>query len=405
MGLTLDEFALWLNLEDVYWSEKGRQSIDAVVVAVVPARHQPARAAVLDRRLRGGAGAARRGRRAPRRRRDGVRARADPGGGRVPGRWCASSRASVHDRQRSACSCRSWRWWARCARPSPGSPLGAAPGAPLRHLGHGHARAACSRAAPRRPRAPSRARTRWRWPSASSAPSAAGRPSQRAASTRSTWPWANSATRPCDRAQLGEHARPPARPPRSRPSPPGQPSRHRTQSGRSLADLRSGQALVLAVVPLEQLVAQLGRILEPGEAAGLGGAAERAGEHALELPSRRATRASSSAWRRPSLGQRHVGAPGVLAGPAPLGLAVAREHELARALLAGRSIRADRRAGEEEEPDLERGEREDHAAHEDPLAARELAAARPSYFGRSPRMLRSHGACWRTVGSPPVRSS
>jgi hypothetical protein len=32
MGLTLDEFALWLNLEDVYWSEKGRQSIDAVVI-------------------------------------------------------------------------------------------------------------------------------------------------------------------------------------------------------------------------------------------------------------------------------------------------------------------------------------------------------------------------------------
>jgi hypothetical protein len=33
MGLTLDEFALWLNLEDVYWSQKGRESIDAVVVA------------------------------------------------------------------------------------------------------------------------------------------------------------------------------------------------------------------------------------------------------------------------------------------------------------------------------------------------------------------------------------
>jgi hypothetical protein len=32
MGLTLDEFALWLNLQDVYWSDKGRQSIDAVVV-------------------------------------------------------------------------------------------------------------------------------------------------------------------------------------------------------------------------------------------------------------------------------------------------------------------------------------------------------------------------------------
>jgi hypothetical protein len=32
-ALTLDEFALWLNLEDVYWSERGRRSIDAVIVA------------------------------------------------------------------------------------------------------------------------------------------------------------------------------------------------------------------------------------------------------------------------------------------------------------------------------------------------------------------------------------
>ncbi len=32
-GLTLDEFALWLNLEDVYWSAKGRESIDAVIIA------------------------------------------------------------------------------------------------------------------------------------------------------------------------------------------------------------------------------------------------------------------------------------------------------------------------------------------------------------------------------------
>jgi hypothetical protein len=32
-ALTLDEFALWLNLEDVYWSDKGRRSIDAVIVA------------------------------------------------------------------------------------------------------------------------------------------------------------------------------------------------------------------------------------------------------------------------------------------------------------------------------------------------------------------------------------
>lgn len=32
-GLTLDEFALWLELKDVYWSEDGRKSIDAVIVA------------------------------------------------------------------------------------------------------------------------------------------------------------------------------------------------------------------------------------------------------------------------------------------------------------------------------------------------------------------------------------
>jgi hypothetical protein len=34
-GLTLDEFALWLYLEDVYWSSQGRDSIDAVVVAAL----------------------------------------------------------------------------------------------------------------------------------------------------------------------------------------------------------------------------------------------------------------------------------------------------------------------------------------------------------------------------------
>lgn len=31
-ALTLDEFALWLNLEDVYWTEEGRRSIDAVIL-------------------------------------------------------------------------------------------------------------------------------------------------------------------------------------------------------------------------------------------------------------------------------------------------------------------------------------------------------------------------------------
>ncbi len=31
-ALTLDEFALWLNLEDVYWSPQGRASVDVVVL-------------------------------------------------------------------------------------------------------------------------------------------------------------------------------------------------------------------------------------------------------------------------------------------------------------------------------------------------------------------------------------
>jgi hypothetical protein len=34
-GLTLDEFALWLHLEDVYWAEEGRRSVDAVVIAAL----------------------------------------------------------------------------------------------------------------------------------------------------------------------------------------------------------------------------------------------------------------------------------------------------------------------------------------------------------------------------------
>ena len=34
-GLTLDEFALWVYLRDVYWAEEGRASFDAVVVAAL----------------------------------------------------------------------------------------------------------------------------------------------------------------------------------------------------------------------------------------------------------------------------------------------------------------------------------------------------------------------------------
>jgi hypothetical protein len=34
-GLTLDEFALWIYLRDVYWAEEGRASFDAVVIATM----------------------------------------------------------------------------------------------------------------------------------------------------------------------------------------------------------------------------------------------------------------------------------------------------------------------------------------------------------------------------------
>jgi len=35
VGLTVDEFALWLQLEDVYWSSEGRKSVDAMFCVLV----------------------------------------------------------------------------------------------------------------------------------------------------------------------------------------------------------------------------------------------------------------------------------------------------------------------------------------------------------------------------------
>lgn len=66
-ALTLDEFALWLNLEDDYWTKQGRESVDAVMVftsllvlsflsqgavreAVLTARASPQRRALLQLR-------------------------------------------------------------------------------------------------------------------------------------------------------------------------------------------------------------------------------------------------------------------------------------------------------------------------------------------------------------------
>jgi len=35
VGLTVDEFALWLHLEDVYWAKEGRKSVDAIFCVLV----------------------------------------------------------------------------------------------------------------------------------------------------------------------------------------------------------------------------------------------------------------------------------------------------------------------------------------------------------------------------------
>jgi hypothetical protein len=35
VGLTVDEFALWLHLEDVYWAHEGRKSVDAIFCLLV----------------------------------------------------------------------------------------------------------------------------------------------------------------------------------------------------------------------------------------------------------------------------------------------------------------------------------------------------------------------------------
>jgi hypothetical protein len=35
VGLTVDEFALWLHLEDVYWTHQGRKSVDAIFCVLV----------------------------------------------------------------------------------------------------------------------------------------------------------------------------------------------------------------------------------------------------------------------------------------------------------------------------------------------------------------------------------
>jgi lysyl-tRNA synthetase class 2 len=43
-ALTLDEYALWLHLEDVYWKEEGRRSVDVISTAMTAHSNLTARA-------------------------------------------------------------------------------------------------------------------------------------------------------------------------------------------------------------------------------------------------------------------------------------------------------------------------------------------------------------------------
>ena len=152
------------------------------------------------------------------------------------------------------------------------------------------------------------------------APPATGSSSQRAVSTRRMWPWANSATSPSAAAQ---RAPAPGRPRLHHlrgASPPGQPSRHRSQSGRAARICGRGQPLVLAVVPLPQLVARSRRARRSrpaGRSPAPAAAGWRARARTRTPPAAAASRPRSRAALLESAADRSAR---VLSGQAPLGL-------------------------------------------------------------------------------------
>ena len=143
-------------------------------------------------------------------------------------------------------------------------------------------------------------------PSSSRAPSCGGRPTQRAPSTRSTWPCAKAidpaaaeGSNPLDdpigavpdlgrdlaaRAAVVEHG----------PAGPG------------LADLLGRHAFVLAVVPLVQVGDDGGRVTETGESAGLAGSRQRAGQHQVEVLAGQPRTSARAASRPRSVSGRSV---------------------------------------------------------------------------------------------------
>ena len=103
-----------------------------------------------------------------------------------------------------------------------------------------------------------------------------------------------------------------------------------------LPDVDGAAALIGAVVPFQQVVGQLDLVAIAGELAGIQGADQRAGQHQGEFP------AGQVAAERPCalpalLGQRQIGAAGVLAGQAPLGLAVTEQPDLVLGALPSRA--------------------------------------------------------------------
>ena len=95
---------------------------------------------------------------------------------------------------------------------------------------------------------------------------------------------------------------------RSGVSPPGQPSRHRNQSGVLLADLRRGHALVLAVVPLQEVARAAARRAR-GRRVARSRARARAGSQSTQREVVARERAPSSrATLAPFVGERDVGA-------------------------------------------------------------------------------------------------
>ena len=92
MGLALDEFALWLELKDVYWEKDGRKSVDAMIIAGCAAGGPPGRLLLMgDARGLGGERGLPRRRRLRRWSGSGSRPstrRSRNSGGRSP-RWCS----------------------------------------------------------------------------------------------------------------------------------------------------------------------------------------------------------------------------------------------------------------------------------------------------------------------------